>query len=527
MDFRSLANALSEDLRVEVPDPSGIKAWRSSWTERALGDPAFDSDFSQLYAVEFFAKCKGLPGIVPQSSLGSFLSSQARCADGFSAPDHVLDLVSDGCRFLVRDYDADCASAFCAHGPGMTVDGLVSFDKWLFKLPSCELTDKIDPLSRFPRTPSLLRLNRFSEVPKTSWVTRGICIEETSAQFLQQGIGRMLRFALTSAGVDLRRQWKTNVSLIRHPAYHTIDLSAASDSISVKLMKSVFVGRKLERWLEAMMSTRAEFCSIDHRTGGTLVKLETFSSMGNGFCFQLLSTLCMAMCIASIRLAHPSFPWRRDRVLHEFHQHFSVYGDDIVVHERYRDHLYYVLASCGFVVNTTKSSTAGRWRESCGAFSYHNGVSRMTTSVPRIRSLSIDTPDDITSLCNLQREVFYRGWTSVASRLCEEVRRTGQLSKGVSYISSEDFARFPRRYGNDPFGNGLVVVDDRKVQSQTRWNKHLQRLEMPLHCYVPRSRALELADTSAIAACLLGGGLLPLKEHYGNACLLQRTRVHA
>lgn len=401
----------------------------------------------------------------------------------------------------------------------------MSYDKWLMKLPSTGMTEQLDPLQRFPRSSGLLRLNRFSEVPKTSWAMRGICIEETAAQFLQQGVGRMLRFHLTFAGVDLRRQWRTNILKLRDPDYHTIDLSAASDSISTQLMKVVFVGPKLERWFEAMSGIRAEFCSLPASGPESLVRLNTFASMGNGFCFQLLSLICMACCIASIRETNRHFPWRRDRVLDEFHSHFSVYGDDIVAHERYRPALYYILASCGFKVNTEKSSTNGVWRESCGAYARHeDGSVRIASSVPRMKSLLLSTPDDYVSLCNLQRKCFSLGWLATAKSLVDEAMATAAAGF-ITRISTGDFNQFPNGL-SDPFGSALVVVDPTVRKSITSWSKARCRVSLPANVFTPHDRPLALGDLSATAACLLGGGLLPPTESYGKTCRLQKTRVY-
>lgn len=526
MDYNSVASALQQDLGVSIPGPQGLKDWRQSWTERALGDPLFDSTFSQLFAAEFLSKCKGLPGVNPQSHLDKFLRLQSQVADRLVARDRTLDAVTDGCRWLLGNYDHGNMVRFATHGPGATADGLSSFDKWLMKPPLGEISDRFDPLKRMPRSSSFSKCNRFAEVPKTSWSNRGICLEDTCAQFFQQGIGRMLRFSLLSSGCDLRTQWKTNVSLLRDPDYHTIDLAAASDSISVAFAKSVFVGPKLEPWLAAMSEVRADFCSVPSARGQTLIKLNTFASMGNGYCFQLLSVLCMAMCIASIRETYPLFPWNRASVLDEFHRHFSVYGDDIVVHSRYRPALYYVLSACGFEVNTSKSSTDGLWRESCGAFVKHEPSGyRITTSVPRLRSYQPDDPESLVSLCSLQRDLVKRGWDSTAEVLAD-LAVTSKLGRSVVCISREDFSSFPL-VASDPFGSSLVVVHSQQRSSRLKWSSTRCRAYLRANRYVKPSRPLELADSVATAACLAGGGFLPPSEHYGNTCLLQQARVYA
>lgn len=526
MDYNILTKAIESDLAVEFPDPNGLRTWRKDWTERALGEPAFDGSFDQLYAVEFLSKCTGLPGVQTFGCLDSFLATQDRLKGGFSASDHLLDLLSDSCRWLIGWYSESRLPFFCTHGPGTTVDGLTSFDKWLMKLPSdSTVTDAIDPLCRFPRSPSLLRFNRFAEVPKTSWKMRGICIEECAAQFYQQGIGRLMRFGLRTAGIDLSNQWRTNVSRLKDPDFHTLDLSNASDSISCALIKSVFVGSQLERWEAAMSRVRSEMTVLPVASGHSIEKLESFTSMGNGFCFQLLSVFCTAMCMASIKLTNPSFPWTRKHVLDEYHRTFSVYGDDIVAHARYVPTLRYVLSACGFLVNSEKSSTDGKWRESCGAFVKHtNSGPRMTTSLPRLKSFHTRSLEDVTNLCSLQRRVSILRWDATASVLTDEALASC-AGRSVARLSCEDFSKFSFDNG-DPFGSALVVLDKKVRASSLRWSPDRCRNYIRTSSGVPGKRDLLLADLSGFAACLCGNGSLPLYESYGNMRALQHTRVY-
>jgi len=86
---------------------------------------------------------------------------------------------------------------------------------------------------------------------------------------------------------------------------------------------------------------------------------EMFSSMGNGFTFELESLLFYAISKAT------AFCTGVRGVI-------SVYGDDIIVPTALYDDLVWTLGWCGFSVNPEKSFSSGPFRESCGGH-YFNG----------------------------------------------------------------------------------------------------------------------------------------------------------
>jgi hypothetical protein len=80
--------------------------------------------------------------------------------------------------------------------------------------------------------------------------------------------------------------------------------------------------------------------------------LEKFSSMGNGFTFEL-ETLIFAALAAAVS----------DLTLGE---NLFVYGDDIIVPTHASSNVLAVLRTFGFTPNTKKTFTSGSFRESCG-----------------------------------------------------------------------------------------------------------------------------------------------------------------
>lgn len=193
---------------------------------------------------------------------------------------------------------------------------------------------------------SVVKGSKFITVPKTAKTDRGICIEPGLNMYVQLGIGAYIRKRLSFIGLDISHQDR-NQELARRAYkcnFATIDLSAASDSIS-----RVLVERALPPdWVSLLSSCRSYNTVIN----GVAKPLEKFSSMGNGFTFELETLLFYALCKVII----PS----------HFHSDISVYGDDIIVPQEYANDLIEALEFLGFRVNQQKSFLAGNFFESCG-----------------------------------------------------------------------------------------------------------------------------------------------------------------
>lgn len=201
---------------------------------------------------------------------------------------------------------------------------------------------------------TIRRGNKFTTVPKTAKTDRGICIEPTLNMYVQLGIGAYLRRRLRRFGIDLNTQQR-NRDLARK-AYScslaTIDLSAASDSLASNLILHYFP----EPWMELLSLPRSEECELPD---GSYHSLEKFSSMGNGYTFELETLVFYAVCMTFIPFD-------------EMHD-VSVYGDDIIIPQKYTREVIEALEFLGFSVNTSKSFLAGNFFESCGE-DYFKGI---------------------------------------------------------------------------------------------------------------------------------------------------------
>lgn len=191
-------------------------------------------------------------------------------------------------------------------------------------------------------------------VPKSTDIDRVACKEPEINMFLQRGVGNHIRKRLKKFGVDLNDQ-----SLNRQLAatavkqgLATIDLSSASDSISRQLVIELLPFD----WWALLDDLRVKHTRID----GRLHDLEMFSSMGNGFTFELESLLFYAITRVVC--------WRsglKGRV--------SVYGDDIIAPNGVVPRLKRVFDFLGFKLNPKKTNWRGMFRESCGGH-YYCGV---------------------------------------------------------------------------------------------------------------------------------------------------------
>lgn len=160
--------------------------------------------------------------------------------------------------------------------------------------------------------PRIVEGNVMFTVPKNSDIDRCACKEPDLNMFLQKALGNQIRILLRRKGVNLNDQG-VNRELARRGSVDgslmTLDLSAASDSLTTE-----FVRRTVPTdWFYYMNLSRSEKTEID----GQYHTNEMFSSMGNGFTFELESLLFYAIT-------------RTVAYFGGFRGQISVFGDDII-----------------------------------------------------------------------------------------------------------------------------------------------------------------------------------------------------
>lgn len=244
-------------------------------------------------------------------------------------------------------------------------------------------------------------------VPKATEIDRVACKEPEINMYLQRSIGSHIRRRLRLKGIDLNDQ-TINQDLARQAlqlGLATIDLSSASDSITKQL---VFELLPFE-WWSLLDDLRVKTVNVK----GDTHELEMFSSMGNGFTFELESLLFWALARAVA-----FFSRKKGKI--------SVYGDDIIVPTTIARRLARIFSWLGFKVNQTKSFWSGSFRESCGKH-YHRGidvtpfylrepVSRKTDIIRLLNQLLLWDGRDFGFLSDPDIITFHMKWSEVIPR---------------------------------------------------------------------------------------------------------------
>lgn len=216
----------------------------------------------------------------------------------------------------------------------------------------------------------VVRGGNLSCVPKSVNISRTICTEPTLNMFFQLGLGSAIVEGLRRSygiyinrspdGSSLQQQMNRDLACIGSltGTYATIDLSSASDCISLALIDRHFP-KQFGTWLKFLRCKEAKI-------EGQWTTLNMLSTMGNGYTFPLQTLIFTAV----VHAAYDLTPHGGKSALDLFDQNgnaaFGVYGDDIICHAKARQKVYRLLYLLGFRVNESKSFFEGDFRESCG-----------------------------------------------------------------------------------------------------------------------------------------------------------------
>lgn len=414
------------------------------------------SEFFPVWcAVNLLKKYPGLnTGInLRQTALDKFLESETVCANtnirfvNRTFDPLTLSLLERARRFVYRvlgeDFSWDQALVYADFGPGASVGvprraahavNKIGHERPTVTGPCVALVDALrayDPhLGDCLGTLEVVPGSNATTVPKDARSDRFIAIEPLWNMFFQKGIGGMIRNRLRRVGLDLDTAHSKHHSLARRGSrwgsLSTIDLSSASDSIALELVRYLVP----PQWMDALMIVRSPRCTLPD---GNCVFLRKISSMGNGFTFELESLLFLALakaCVPRRKLRHT----------------VSVFGDDIITPSRYSDQLVHLLHNCGFKVNREKSFTTGPFRESCGKH-FFLGVD----VTPFYLRKEIRSAQDVLWLANSLKRLAHRSYTGYG---CDIRFRPGyEVSASMLGALREKLA-IP-----DGFGDGGLLRD--------------------------------------------------------------------
>jgi hypothetical protein len=230
-------------------------------------------------------------------------------------------------------------------------------------------------------------------VPKDITKSRSICMEPNSFMYFQQEVLRYLvqgmEDGMISRFVCLKDQSKNRDAAIHGSIYmssDTLDLSSASDSVHIDLVRRTFP----VEYLIYMLGTRTYKVQVPESRDPVIVN--KFAPMGSAVCFPTQCILFSAISLYAYLAVHTGTTtecnktYTREEVrsfmLHHlertrsaetpFTRRFEppvVYGDDIICDTRVTGEVISTLSRLGFVVNEPKSFMATQsFRESCGVF---------------------------------------------------------------------------------------------------------------------------------------------------------------
>lgn len=188
---------------------------------------------------------------------------------------------------------------------------------------------------------TLVHGSRGSSVPKNNQKRRFINVEALGNMILQRTVAHSFRSVLSRVGNDLEVGQARHRELIRDSSLATIDFSNASDSVIREIVRLMFP----KQVFDLLDRYRSPFVLID----GVYHEPVKMSSMGNGFTFELMSAMLLA-------------------IARTMDANASVYGDDVIILNQHAHAFIRATQAVGFNVNKTKTFIDSRFRESCGAF---------------------------------------------------------------------------------------------------------------------------------------------------------------
>lgn len=421
-------------------------------------------------ATEFLRKCRDLPTSfdLEAKARESFYAAEAQC---FKTNERLSPLlfnsVPDGCDEALLDFvdvvrkkmieligHGPEGHEHMRFGPGATMSDKSVETTVPDKLSSCPtITPNAWPLlsswrmtawyrsrkrSGIGEELEIVRGNSFFTVPKSATSLRGCAKEPSLNGSYQLAVGASLkRRILKLTGVKLKDAQSVHQQVAAKSSKDdltvTIDLSSASDTVCYNLVKLVTP----YRWFKVFDTLRSPTTEVE----GRVVHLEKFSSMGNGFTFELETVIFASLLLAL----------SEDLV---YGKNLHVFGDDIIIPKEHSASAVAVLKYFGFTLNLKKSFLEGPFKESCGG-DYYDGVG--------VRAYYLEECP-----CEPQQ---YIAMANGIRRLAREEPKPGCRWDLVrnAWLRCLDFLPSDIRRCRGPKDLGDLVVEDDEKHWQYRW----------------------------------------------------------
>jgi hypothetical protein len=237
-------------------------------------------------------------------------------------------------------------------------------------------------------------------VPKDSRGPRLISCEPLVFQWIQQGLGRAIvahveSHPQTRYEVHFTDQQPNRLAALygsSNGRYSTLDLSEASDRVTVGLVRMLFPDKVLPYLLAARSLGTV-------MPDGSSIKLRKYAPMGSALCFPVLALTIWSLLRSMYDDAEP------DSI------GLLVYGDDVIVPTAIAENAIKQLEAFGLKINHAKSCVSGFFRESCGLDAF-KGV-EVTPLRIRNEAPSTSSPSSYPSWVAQANQFWDRGYFEV------------------------------------------------------------------------------------------------------------------
>ena len=356
-----------------------------------LADPDIEAIFAVHQLTLMFSKLE-LP--CSDARVASAMSSFVECESQVKAWNESVDQSSIDdfhrmssllFRSSMTEVDSDVyyGRLVPRHGPGATADKLYGNRKYtnrvwterlekyfpagenLFSSPS-HFLDEYETVSWLE--PDAEMPVKVISVPKTLKTPRIIAIEPTCMQYMQQAlleaIVPRLEASYLAPMIGFTDQ-TPNQSMARlgsrfNGSLATLDLSDASDRVSIRLVEAMF--KNHPHLLGAILACRSQRADVP---GHGIISLSKFASMGSALTFPVEAMAFLAMVFLGIE-KELNTQFRSQADISQFCGQVRIYGDDIIVPVDYVPSVVDQLERFNARVGSSKSFWTGRFRESCG-----------------------------------------------------------------------------------------------------------------------------------------------------------------
>lgn len=381
-----------------------------------------------------------------QQMLEAYLDVEDKISDDLPMP--LVRRLNKVIRRWMKPFDRD--GIYPQHGQGGVAEhGRTSYETKYKSLATDQMLEYAFGSPWWLAHPALplRRVSKTIFVPKSYKTFRTISMEPTTLMYFQQGVWKEIDRLVRANGylrsrIDFHDQ-ERNQRLAKQGSiardFATIDLSSASDSVSYKLVKELFRGTALLRFIVATRSR--ETVLPDKRQ----ITLKKFAPMGSALCFPIETIIFAAVCEVVTR------GFRNTK-------RYSVFGDDIIVPTQCAEAVMSALGRLGFSVNREKSFYRNHcwFRESCGG-EYCDGYDVTPMRVSR-KYASRERGVRLEALIESANTAYVKNFRYLRAFFLQEIRRTGFIVL---------------------FGPGALLSDNyTNYHTLTHWDPDLQRIDV-------------------------------------------------